>query len=186
METTRTTGSCCGHAEQAAPAHRTATPAAQGYTPVDQLHNEIDKLFGSFFGGAFSPWGAFTGLTPHMNAEAESDMLIPRMDLSVSDKAYRATVELPGVAQDQVNIEVRDNMLIVEGEKKNEAEEKDEKSGYCRVERSYGSFRRAISLPEDAEIDKISATHKDGVLNIEIPRQEPEKPTARKIEVMKG
>lgn len=114
------------------------------------------------------------------------DMLIPHMDLSVTDTAYKATVELPGVAQDQVNIEVRDNMLIVEGEKKNETEDKDEKKGYYRMERSYGSFRRVLSLPEDVETDKITATHKDGVLSIEIPRKEPEKPAARKIEVVKG
>ena len=82
--------------------------------------------------------------------------------------------------------EVRDNMLIVEGEKKNETEDKDEKKGYYRMERSYGSFRRVLSLPEDVETDKITATHKDGVLSIEIPRKEPEKPAARKIEVVKG
>ena len=50
----------------------------------------------------------------------------------------------------------------------------------------YGSFRRVLSLPEDVETDKITATHKDGVLSIEIPRKEPEKPAARKIEVVKG
>ena len=170
METTRNAGSCCGHhGATSAPAHRTAAPAPQGYTPVDQLHNEIDRLFGDFFGGFFSPWRAFSGMAPRS-----------------ADTAYKATVELPGVAQDQVNIEVRDNMLIVEGEKKNETEDKDEKKGYYRMERSYGSFRRVLSLPEDVETDKITATHKDGVLSIEIPRKEPEKPAARKIEVVKG
>lgn len=118
METTRNAGSCCGHhGATSAPAHRTAAPAPQGYTPVDQLHNEIDRLFGDFFGGFFSPWRAFSGMAPR-SADNAPDMLIPHMDLSVTDTAYKATVELPGVAQDQVNIEVRDNMLIVEGEKK--------------------------------------------------------------------
>lgn len=186
METTRNAGSCCGHhGATSAPAHRTAAPAPQGYTPVDQLHNEIDRLFGDFFGGFFSPWRAFSGIAPR-SADNAPDMLIPHMDLSVTDTAYKATVELPGVAQDQVNIEVRDNMLIVEGEKKSETEDKDEKKGYYRMERSYGSFRRVLSLPEDVETDKITATHKDGVLSIEIPRKEPEKPAARKIEVVKG
>ena len=186
METTRNAGSCCGHhGATSAPAHRTAAPAPQGYTPVDQLHNEIDRLFGDFFGGFFSPWRAFSGMTPR-SADNAPDMLIPHMDLSVTDTAYKATVELPGVAQDQVNIEVCDNMLIVEGEKKNETEDKDEKKGYYRMERSYGSFRRVLSLPEDVETDKITATHKDGVLSIEIPRKEPEKPATRKIEVVKG
>ena len=184
METARYAGSCCG--KDAAPAHQTVAPAQQGYTPVDQLHNEIDRLFGDFFGGFMSPWSAFSGTAPRTDADAASDMLIPQMDLTVSDKAYKATVELPGVPQDQVNIEVRDNMLIVEGEKKQETEDKDEKKGYYRMERSYGSFRRALSLPEDAEIDGIAATHRDGVLSIEIPRKKPEKPAARKIAVAKG
>ncbi|MFR8053487.1 MAG: Hsp20/alpha crystallin family protein [Bilophila wadsworthia] len=185
METTRNAGSCCGHhGATSAPAHRTAAPAPQGYTPRIS-HNEIDRLFGDFFGGFFSPWRAFSGMAPR-SADNAPDMLIPHMDLSVTDTAYKATVELPGVAQDQVNIEVRDNMLIVEGEKKNETEDKDEKKGYYRMERSYGSFRRVLSLPEDVETDKITATHKDGVLSIEIPRKEPEKPAARKIEVVKG
>ena len=71
-------------------------PAPQGYTPVDQLHNEIDRLFGDFFGGFFSPWRAFSGMGPPVRDNAP-DMLIPHMDLSVTDTAYKATVELPGV-----------------------------------------------------------------------------------------
>ena len=214
METTRNAGSCCGHhGATSAPAHRTAAPAPQGYTPVDQLHNEIDRLFGDFFGGFFSPWRAFSGMAPR-SADNAPDMLIPHMDLSVTDTAYKATVELPGVAQDQVNIEVRDNMLIVEGEKKNETEDKDEKKGYYRMERSYGSFRRVFRHLDEDELrtemrrvlrhefrhhvegragvrdleewdaDQIRAyrARKDA----EIPRKEPEKPAARKIEVVKG
>ena len=76
-------------------------------------------------------------------------------------------------------------MLIVEGERKRNRRQ-GRKKGYYRMERSYGSFRRVLSLPEDVETDKITATHKDGVLSIEIPRKEPEKPAARKIEVVKG
>ena len=85
METTRTTGSCCGHGANAAPAHRTAAPAQQGYTPVDQLHNEIDRLFGDFFGGFFSPRSVFSGMAPRTLGDTASDMLIPQMDLSVTD-----------------------------------------------------------------------------------------------------
>lgn len=167
-----------------APARHTSSPAQQqaAFTPVDQLHNEIDRIFGDFFGGFFSPWSTFMAASPR-SAEKSPDMLIPHMDVAVTDTEYKATVELPGVPQDKVSIEVRDNMLIVEGEKKSETEDKDEKKGYYRMERSYGSFRRALSLPEDAEADKIKATHKDGVLCIEIPRKEPEKPVARKIEI---
>lgn len=87
METTRNAGSCCGHhGATSAPAHRTAAPAPQGYTPVDQLHNEIDRLFGDFFGGFFSPWRAFSGMAPR-SADNAPDMLIPHMDLSVTDTA---------------------------------------------------------------------------------------------------
>ena len=74
----------------------------------------------------------------------------------------------------------RNGDLYIMGEYRN-----DPSTGRCIV-LYYGSFRRVLSLPEDVETDKITATHKDGVLSIEIPRKEPEKPAARKIEVVKG
>ena len=108
---------------------------------------------------------------------------MPRLDVSSDEKAYSVTAELPGVRPDDVKIEVRDNALIIHGEKKNEHTE--EKKDYYLSERSYGSFERVLTLPEDAVVDEIKATHKDGVLSIAIPRKEPDKPHSKTIEIAK-
>ena len=146
----------------------------QGQTatgPVDQLHNDIDRLFQQAWGGFASP------------AVAQSQMLRPRLDVKGDDKEYKVSVELPGVAQDQVKIELRDQSLIISGEKKSET--KEEKDGYYHTERSFGSFRRILGMPEEADVDAIKATQKDGVLTIIIPRQTPEKAAPKQIEISK-
>ena len=126
MDTNRTSANANN-----APAHHNAAPAQQhaAFTPVDQLHNEIDRIFGDFFGGFFSPWSTFMGASPR-SGEKGPEMLVPHMDVAVTDTEYKAPVELPGVPQDKVSIEVRDNMLVVQGEQKDESEDNDEKKGY--------------------------------------------------------
>ena len=103
-------------------------------------------------------------------------------------------MEVPGVDPDEVKVEVRDGMLTVEGEKKMEScaapaaegEKAEAKEPVCHVqERVYGSFCRQIGLAEDADVENISASHKNGVLTIVIPRKQPEAPAARSITVQK-
>jgi HSP20 family protein len=93
-------------------------------------------------------------------------------------------VELPGVNPGDISIEVRDNTLIIQGEKKSEHTEENKKNGYYQTERTYGSFRRVIELPDDAAEEAISASNKDGVLKIAIPRKEKSAAESRKIEIV--
>jgi HSP20 family protein len=81
-------------------------------------------------------------------------------------------------------VELEDNTMIIRGEKNQEKEEKDK--NYYRVERSYGSFQRVLSLPEDAAKDDIQATFKNGVLTIKIPRRAMPKANVKPIEVKKA
>ncbi len=118
-----------------------------------------------------------------MTGRGSADGFLPRMDLSATEKAYAVTLEVPGVNEEDVKLEVRDDTLIISGEKKRETREED--AGFYRMERSYGSFQRSLALPEDAEISGITATRKDGVLSVNIPRKAPETPTSRKIEISK-
>lgn len=174
-----------GQQTENTPSHRN-TPTAVVLTPVEQLHDEIDRLFGDVFSGFMSPWGVFPRLVARDETGkrlSQMEAFTPRLDLMADEKAYTATVEVPGVDPEQINIEVRDNALVIHGEKKNDIT--DEKKGYYRRERSYGSFQRVLSLPEDADIEGIKASNKDGVLSITIPRKEPEKPTTKKIEISK-
>ncbi|MGZ4169621.1 MAG: Hsp20/alpha crystallin family protein, partial [Solirubrobacteraceae bacterium] len=88
----------------------------------------------------------------------------------------------PGVPEKDVNIELDDNVLTVSGERKSEHE--DRKAGYYRVERSYGSFRRSLSLPEGIDPASVKATFDKGVLEVTVPK--PEQQAPRKVQITVG
>jgi len=87
--------------------------------------------------------------------------------------------ELPGIKKEDVKITLRDDILTIRGEKKQESEKKEQ--NYHRVERSDGSFQRSYALPASVQGDKIDATYHDGVLTVVLPKSEEAKP--RDIEV---
>jgi HSP20 family protein len=105
----------------------------------------------------------------------------PSVDIAEKDNDMVVTAELPGVAQDDVDISIANDILTVKGEKKEEKEVK--KDSYHRVERSYGSFQRSIPLPTGVQGDKAKASYKDGVLRITVPKSEEAKPKKIKINV---
>ena len=163
---------------------RNAQQPEQSFQPLDRLHHDIDRLFNGFF----TP-GWPTSLMDKPQADIR-----PSLDIHSDDKAYTIHMEVPGVDPDEVKVEVRDGMLTVEGEKKMEScaapaaegEKAEAKEPVCHVqERVYGSFCRQIGLAEDADVENISASHKNGVLTIVIPRKQPEAPAARSITVQK-
>lgn len=166
---------------------------------MTQLHDEIDRLFNGMFTGLIDPWDNFyTDMLPASSRQALADVTVtPRVELTSDDKAYTLTVELPGVDPADVKLEVHDNTLFLRGEKKREnaaaptedqkdgGEAKDERRIHV-TERAYGSFERAMSLPDDANAEAISASHKDGVLTVVIPRKAEESPKTRTIEVTRA
>ncbi|MBX7059654.1 MAG: Hsp20/alpha crystallin family protein [Leptospirales bacterium] len=105
----------------------------------------------------------------------------PKVNVSENDKCIRVTAELPGLDEKDVEVHVNDYSLSLRGEKKFEKEEKDEE--HHVIERSYGSFRRVIPLPEGVEREKIKASFKKGVLTVEIPKSAKVQESARKIDV---
>ncbi len=150
---------------------------AHGLSRLNRLHSEIDRMFDGFLGGGLA-LPARSGLT-----EAAA-FLRPKLDITGTDDAYLISIELPGVEEKDVEVELRGDNLIIRGEKKNEHEEKGE--NFHRMERSYGSFRRTLSLPDDVDPDKITAEHKSGVLRIILPRKKEALPAGRTIKVDKG
>ncbi len=103
----------------------------------------------------------------------------PATDITEDDGRYIVTAELPGTKRSDVSVEVADGVLTIRGEKKSEREEKSEKRRY--VERSFGSFSRAFTLPSDADEAKIEASFKDGVLTVTLAKSEQRK--ARVVDV---
>ena len=103
------------------------------------------------------------------------------MDLVETDEHFVLKADLPGLSEEDVNIEVEDNVLTISGERKAEQEEK--KEGYFRVERAYGSFRRSLTLPEGVDSDAVQASFDRGVLEVRIPKPEERKPRRVSIKV---
>ncbi len=145
--------------------------------PIVHLHREIDRLFEDAFRGfGTSPFKQ--EMFPSMNA---ANVLKPQVDIGATDKEYCITIEVPGVDEKDVKIEIANDTMTIHGEKQQEKEEKEK--NYYRVERSYGSFQRVLSLPEDADQEDIKAIFKKGVLTIKMPRKDVPKTAARQITI---
>jgi len=133
------------------------------------MREEMNRLFDDFFTG----WPERRGL---MEGE-----WAPSVDVAEADTEVVVTAELPGVKQEDVEVTITNDILTLKGEKKEEKEIK--KENYHRVERSYGSFQRSISLPAGVQGDKAKAGYKDGVLKVTVPKAEAAKPKQIKIGV---
>ncbi len=136
---------------------------------LDTIQSEFNRLFDGFFNTRTG-----NGSGPRR--------WIPAMDLAETEDALVLKADLPGLTEDDVEIEVKDNVLSVSGERKAESEEK--RKGYHRIERSYGSFSRSLTLPDGVEPDQVKAEFANGVLEVRVPKPEERKPT--KIAIGKG
>jgi HSP20 family protein len=104
----------------------------------------------------------------------------PLMDVVETKDGITLKVEVPGMKQEDINISLEDNTLTVKGERKHESEVNEE--GYTRFERSYGTFQRSVALPPTVDSERVKATYKDGVLEIQLPKKEEARPKAIKVE----
>jgi HSP20 family protein len=133
---------------------------------LNALQGEMNRLFNSFF-----------------DEGAESRRRwAPAVDLLEREDSLVLKADLPGLTEDDVQIELRDNVLTIAGERK--AEHEDQQNGYYRVERSFGRFSRSLQLPEGVDAERISAQFTNGVLEVTIPKPEQRKP--RRIEIAAG
>jgi HSP20 family protein len=138
------------------------------------LHGDLDEWFDRLFEEP-----ALTRLP-----EVFRRTPLPAVNLGEDDKELTATFELPGLTEDDIEIQILGNQLVVSGERKWEDEKKGKE--YHRVESQYGAFRRSILLPDglDLDPDAIQATYEKGLLQVTLPKLEP-KPATR-IQVKKG
>jgi HSP20 family protein len=132
---------------------------------------DFSRLFNSFFD---TPTGAGSG--------SVARRWIPAMDITETEGDYVLKADLPGLTDKDVHIELENDVLTVSGERKVEHEET--RKGFHRVERSYGSFARRLTLPEGVDAEAITATVTNGVLEVRIPKPEAVKP--RKVEITVG
>ena len=113
--------------------------------------------------------------------ERVADWFAPKSEASMLQDYYEISIELPGVKVEDVDISMKENTLIVRGEKRSERQESGQ--SFYFSEREYGAFQRAFRLPTDADTDKVDATFKDGVLTLRVAKQSSNEPTPKKIEI---
>lgn len=141
--------------------------------PVPGLFGDFDRFFDEFLSGFGSP----------LSREATPGALAPRMDYSVSDDEIRIRAEMPGLEEKDIDVSLEEGVLTIKGEHTEESEEQDEEKGYHHVETFRGSFFRAIRLPDEVKEDAISATYKNGILSLTLPKLPEAKPEVRSIPV---
>ena len=125
------------------------------------LRNDLDTLLElPFWSGLGRQSQLFSGWTPPLDLYQNNDNIV-------------AVVELPGMKKDDIEISLQDGTLIISGERK---EETSQENGATRTERSTGKFRRSITLPTRVDANKVSATYKDGILTVTLPKAEEAKP----------
>jgi HSP20 family protein len=134
---------------------------------LDSLQGDMNRLFDRFFEGG----RAANGTTGRR--------WIPAMDLVETDDHLVLRGDLPGMTEDDVDIEIKDNVLTVSGERR--AEHEDRGEGYHRVERAFGSFSRSLALPQGVDAETIEAKFENGVLEVLVPKPKEAKPTRVQI-----
>ena len=139
--------------------------------PLAAMHNEIDRLFGNFFDE--DRWPAL----------GNGHRMVVRWDVAETDDAVKITADLPGLTEKEIDITLADGVLTIKGERKSEKETEEKDKHYHRIERSYGTFERAMSLPSDVDESKIAADFKNGVPELTLPKKPEAKKKAKKIQV---
>ena len=132
---------------------------------LESLRRDMDRLFDSFLG--------------RWPGEEYETLWAPAIDVEETKDSLVVRAEIPGMKKEEIKIQTVGEGLVISGERKHEAEEKNRH--FHRVERTYGKFQRALALPVEVEPDKAKASYKDGVLEIIFPKSE--KARAKEIEI---
>ncbi|MBI5889922.1 MAG: Hsp20/alpha crystallin family protein [Nitrosomonadales bacterium] len=140
------------------------------FRELEDVSSRLNRIFGRIPG----------------HTKPDSEMLavadwMPSVDISETDTAYQVKGEIPGVKKEDVKVTIQDGMLTIQGERRQEKEEKGRK--FHRVECSYGSFVRSFRVPDDADESAVKAEFKEGMLNITLPKSEKAKPKSINVSV---
>ncbi|HXH05008.1 MAG TPA: Hsp20/alpha crystallin family protein [Vicinamibacterales bacterium] len=135
-----------------------------------RLSDEMDRVFADFFGGR--------------PAAREAGAWAPDIEMFQRGNELVVRADLPGLSKDDVQVELTEDALVLRGERKRE--EKEEREGFYRSERSYGAFERVIPLPEGTIAESAKATFKNGVLEIVMQAPPKEARQGRRIEIQQG
>lgn len=140
------------------------------FKDIEKLRSEMDRFWDTFLFGR-----------PQKIESQEEEKWQPAVDVTETKSEIVVSVEIPGMDPKDMDISLSEGTLTIKGEKKQEKEEQEE--NYYLIERSYGSFTRSIPLSEEVESEKISASYKDGVLKITLPKSDNTKKKKIRIKI---
>lgn len=141
----------------------------QWMDPFDMLadlHGDINRLFSSSL---------------RRGSQENISSFAPSLELREEDDRFVLHADVPGIDKKDIDISVIGNTLTIKGERK--AEERHKEKGYYYSERVFGTFHRSIELPTEVDADKVTASYKDGVLEVAVPKSERAKPKQIKVDV---
>jgi len=142
-------------------------------TELGTIQSEMNRLFNNFFD---APTGR--------NSSSQARRWVPAMDLVETADHYVLRADLPGLSDEDANVQLDDNVLTISGERK--SEQHTEQEGYYRLERPSGRFSRSLTLPDGVDPDSVQAHFDRGVLEITIPKPEQKKPRQVQIKLGRG
>jgi len=138
---------------------------------------ELDDVF-----GRYSPFfGRLAAARQAAAEDADAPAWTPVANISETEAEYLVKAELPEVAREDVKVTIDENVITISGERRKEAERKDEK--VHRVESFYGRFSRSFRLPEDADVGAVQAESRNGVLKVRVPKLPAQKPRTVEVQV---
>ncbi|MBS3781123.1 MAG: Hsp20/alpha crystallin family protein [Candidatus Thermoplasmatota archaeon] len=149
-------------------AERTGTRSFSPFQEMDSIFEDLDRTLDRFFGRPF-------------RERKREGRRAPALDMRDLGDRYMIEAEIPGIDKDDIEIELRDEGMVIEGETTEETEEEGE--DYLRKERGYRSFYRRLPIPEQVEQDEITAELDRGVLTIDLPKKETEVKEGKKIDI---
>ena len=136
---------------------------------MERIHRDMDSFFDSFF-----------SMKPSTLFDAD---WVPSVDVTEENGEIRVKAEMPGLEEKDINVTIENGILSISGEKKEEKKEEDKERNYILSERSFGSFKRQIRLPDDVKSGDVKAKFRNGVLEITLPRDEKAQPKKIQIQV---
>jgi HSP20 family protein len=136
---------------------------------MEQLENRMERLFRSR-----PAW-------PELKEPLTTAEWSPLVDITEDDKEYLIKAEVPDVKKEDLKVSVEEGTLRITGERKTEKEEKGKK--FHRIERSYGSFERNFTLPDDTDASKVTSEFKDGLLRVHLPKNPNTKSKATEVKI---
>jgi len=143
---------------------------------LEQMRHEMDRIWEDLFPGARRPFEA-----PLRRLTGDRSVATPSIDIIDREKEVVVKADMPGVAKEDLDITLREDVLTISGAVKAETETKEDH--YYYSERSYASYSRSVNIPFKVEADKIKASLKDGVLTIHLPKVKELQPKKIKVEV---